>query len=127
ITNNNADDLAPIWSRNGTQLYFYSDKSGGREVYVYDLNSQTETVLTSNDLYDGLPEPSPDGTRVVFGSTRSTSSDLADLFVMDINGTNVQQITDDPATDDNATWSLDGSEIAFESGRSGDFDIWLMD
>ncbi len=36
-------------------------------------------------------------------------------------------ITKHPAYDDGPAWSPDGSQIAFVSTRSGNFDIWLVD
>ena len=38
-----------------------------------------------------------------------------------------RQLTNDPAQQGFATWSPDGSMIAFNSTRSGNFDIWIMD
>jgi dipeptidyl aminopeptidase/acylaminoacyl peptidase len=39
----------------------------------------------------------------------------------------VRQLTTDPTQDGFATWSPDGKKIAFNSTRSGNFDIWIMD
>ncbi len=50
-----------------------------------------------------------------------------DIYVMDADGGNVQQLTDDPAGDRYPAWSPDGTRIAFQSDRDGDEDIYVMD
>ena len=69
---------------------------------------------------DTDPAWSPDGTRIAFGSNRDGDRDI---YVMDADGGNVQQLTDDPESDRDPAWSPDGTRIAFT--RNGD--IYVMD
>jgi Tol biopolymer transport system component len=46
---------------------------------------------------------------------------------MDADSSNLAQLTNNLAADTFAVWSPDGSRIAFQSDRDGDFDIYLMD
>ena len=74
---------------------------------------------------------SPDGSRIAFMSTRNGK---ADIYVMNADGTHVQQLTTDPANDIWPEWSpaasggdTGGSQIAFPSRRDGNFEIYVMD
>lgn len=49
-----------------------------------------------------------------------------DIFVADLEGNIVQQLTDDPGYDAEAVLSPDGKKIAFTSLRSGDLEIYTM-
>ena len=46
---------------------------------------------------------------------------------MDANGGNQTRLTDNPARDGHPTWSPDGGQIAFQSNRDGDDEIYVMD
>jgi Tol biopolymer transport system component len=50
-----------------------------------------------------------------------------DIFTMNADGSDLQQLTNDPAYDAWPTWSPDGSQIAFMSDRSGNPDIYVID
>jgi Tol biopolymer transport system component len=43
-----------------------------------------------------------------------------------VSGAVVTYLTNNTVTDDYPTWSPDGSKLAFESDRDGDFEIYLM-
>ena len=62
---------------------------------------------------------SPDGTQIVF-------TYKGDLYKVNSNGGNAQQLTYHSAFDYKAVWNKDGSKIAFASNRYGNFDIYVM-
>jgi hypothetical protein len=60
----------PRFSRDGRRVVISTEGSG---VWMLDLDTQTPTLLSENGFY---PLWSPDGTELIFGSTRDISYDL---------------------------------------------------
>ncbi len=89
------------------QLALYN-KSGTLLSYIGNING-------------GLAALSPDGTKVVYVTGQSGNEDI---WLVNTDGTNRQQITSHEGRDYWPRWSPDGNMIAFESERSGNFDIW---
>jgi Tol biopolymer transport system component len=49
-----------------------------------------------------------------------------ELYVMNADGSKVQRITRRPGYDSHPAWSRDGKEIAFQSNRDGDYEIYVI-
>ena len=62
----------------------------------------------------------PDGTRLAF-------SYQGDIWVAPATGGKAVRITDNVEMDDRPVWSPDGSKIAFQSDRFGNFDVFVVD
>jgi Tol biopolymer transport system component len=80
--------------------------------------------LTEGDTLDRQPSYSPDGTRVVFSSSRSGN---LDVWAVDRTSGAVRRLTDDPADDWDPGFSADGKRLLWSSNRSGHFEIWTAD
>jgi TolB protein len=63
-----------------------------------------------------LPSVSPDGSKVAFASTRDGNMEI---YIINIDGSNLRRITNNPAEDSVPTWSPSGQQIAFTSDRTG--------
>ncbi len=86
---------------------------------------QREILLRAPVGFYGMIDWSPDGKRLAF--TIRTPEVLNDIYVVDINGENLRQLTEDPAQDLYPAWSPDGQWIAFWSNREGGNAVYLMD
>ncbi|MFC2041400.1 DPP IV N-terminal domain-containing protein [Chloroflexota bacterium] len=62
--------------------------------------------------------------KIAFISDRNGTQDI---YVMDVDGTNVKQLTNDSAIETTPDWSPNGKEIAFASGPIDNRDIYVMD
>jgi Tol biopolymer transport system component len=72
------------------------------------------------------PPPLPSGGelgRIAFVSNRDGNDEI---YVMNADGTNHINLTNNPASDDFPSWSPDGTKIAFDSYRDGNYEIYVM-
>ena len=69
------------------------------------------------------PESSPKGQQVAFMSQRQGNWDV---YVANLDGSNLRRLTDSPANDGLPAWSPDGRTIAFVTDREGPWAIWAM-
>ncbi|MFO0612460.1 MAG: hypothetical protein U0414_07725 [Polyangiaceae bacterium] len=79
ITHDRALDMQPVWSPDGSMLYFSSDRSGIFNVYAYDLTSGALAMVTN--VHNGALTPaiSSDGKTLVY---TGYTHDGYDLFAM---------------------------------------------
>lgn len=70
------------------------------------------------------PSISSDGSKLVFASTQHRQT--SDIYIKNVAGRVVTQLTNDPAQDAMPVFSPDGSRIAFASNRQGNWDIFIM-
>jgi Tol biopolymer transport system component len=92
------------------------------EIWVVRPDGTGRQQLTDNDAKDNSPQWSADGTKIVFVSNRSGADQI---WVMDADGANPTQITDDPQlTPFQPTWSPDGTQIAFAADS---LEVYVMD
>ena len=69
------------------------------------------------------PAWSPDGKKIAFDSDRDGNWEI---YVMNADGSNPINLTNNNGVDWYSTWSPDGRKIAFSSNRDGNFQIFVM-
>jgi len=116
------------------QIAFVSDRIGNSEIYVMDVDGKNQRRLTNNHHDDWSPSWSPDGKLIVFVSDRDSHAHFipglfaSEIYVMNADGGNPQNLTNNPADDGFPSWSPDGKQIVFQSDRDDrHYDIYVMD
>ena len=98
-------------------------------IYVMNDGGTGIRRLTDNQFWEDLPRWSPDGTQIAFDRNLEKDIQKYQLFIMNADGTNQQQLTQDGQGNRNGspTWSPDGRYLAFKSNRSGNTEIHVID
>lgn len=122
--NDNTGSTEPETSHD---LIFEGYLSSTPELLVLEKGLNEVRRLLSHEITIMDPTPSPDGTRVAF-VIADYEQWTGDIFVINRDGSGLQQLTFAPQLDDQPAWSPDGTRIAFRSYRAQrDGDIWIMD
>ena len=96
------------------KIVFKSTRNGVRSIYVMDDDGSNVIRLTDT-LKPTLPRWSPDGKQIVFERRiRANDSQRVHLFIMNADGTDVQQLTEPhKGYDSYSAFSPDGKSIVF--------------
>lgn len=126
LTNDEADDIHPAVSPDGTRIAFSSRRNGFWDLFIFDLQTWSFVQITSTPEYEGSPTWSPDGQWIAY---ESYANGNMDIFLLEVPHPEKAplQLTDDPSTDHSPDWmpGENGRQIAFVSDRSGEPEIWL--
>ena len=74
---------------------------------------------------NALPTIAPDGTTVAYASTRA--GEPPNIWIMDLDGRQPQQMTDNGAANHQPRWLPDGRRVAYMSNQRGKYGLWAVD
>ena len=115
----------PAWSPDGRSIGYTSWLTGFPDVVVSHLyeGHMTNPAAGNSREQNFLPAFSPDGRRIAFNSNRDNNNDL---YVVNVDGTGLRRLTNNPAIDTSPTWSPNGQQVAFTSDRTGTPQIYVI-
>jgi len=94
-------------------IVFSSDRTGNYELYYMSMDGSNVVQVTSSEYVDYYPRFSPDGSKLVFASTRD--NEYPEIYLMNSDGTDVKRLTKNEVSDDDPCISADGSKIFYTS------------
>ncbi|MBI2375931.1 MAG: PD40 domain-containing protein [Deltaproteobacteria bacterium] len=124
LTNNPAVDAGPIFSPDGTRIYFVSDRSGQYEVWSMGLNGSAQTQVTTSSGILGKAAISPDGTRLAW--SRLTTDMMRSRIVVEELATHTRTtLTNED--DSEPAYDPAGRYMIFTTTRFGDPEVMRWD
>jgi Tol biopolymer transport system component len=119
------------------KIAFVSYRDGNPEIYAMNADGSGQTRLTDSPFLDYLPDWSPDGARIAFGTNRDDplNGNNIEIYTMDPQGTSLERITHDDCsvdcsgvevTDTYPRWSPDGDRFALVNYPDRNGDIFVM-
>lgn len=129
LTNNSAHDSEPVWSNDGKQIAFASDRYGNFDVYLMPASGSKVKRLTYHSAGDHPMDFSPDNSKVIFASSRKDAREavffptgaLPEVYQVSVNGGREEQLLSTPA--ELVQYSPNGKKIIFHN-RKGYENAW---
>jgi Tol biopolymer transport system component/C-terminal processing protease CtpA/Prc len=105
LTVHKAHDLMPVWSPDGENIAFASDRYGNFDIYIIPAKGGEARRLTSHSANEFPNSFLPDGTGVLFSGTLQDTREnvqfpsgiLSELYQVPIEGGRVTQVLSTPA------------------------------
>ena len=107
-----------------SKIYFVSDRSGHKEIWVMDYDGSNQRQLTHLGSVSLSPRISPDGSRLAFSSLTKSGWDIL-MYSVDLN--RVVSFPRFGGTNLSPAWSPDGAHLALSSSRGGNSQIFVCD
>ena len=109
------------------KIVFESTRDGNFEIYSMNADGSGVANLTNNPGIDRVPQWSPAGTKIAF-VFQLNQQQAQDVVVINADGNGLVNLTDDEELSSSAfpRWSPDGTKIAYNSNKSGNQQIHVM-
>jgi Tol biopolymer transport system component len=117
--------MRAAWSPGGNRIAYQATRDSLSGIYVLDIADGNERRLTAPGTRCFDPAWSPDGKKIVHA--RETKPSASQLFLMDADGGDAQQLTHSAFLTAGApAWSPDGARIAFNGSFGKHRAIFVM-
>ena len=135
LTTSKAIEEAPSFSPNGQEIVFTSDRSGYPQIYLMSTDGTNVRRLVHMPGYacdtaqwSPVPVGGPYGLYKIAFRAYPLGGKRGDIYLINHDGTELINLTEDTYDNSNPSWSPDGQYIAFSSTRAGGkAEIWIME
>ncbi len=126
LTFHEAHDYQPMWSPDGKQIAFASDRYGNFDIFIMDARGGDAQRLTYHSN-DEIPFSfTPDGKAILFGGVRQDlashrqypTASQPELYSVPVQGGRIDQVLSVPA--EYARYSKDGKTLVYHDKKGGE-------
>ena len=132
LTSDPTLDIQPVFAPSGRFVYFSSHRGGGLNIWRLPLFPDGRAAGRLEQVTTGAGQDveaafADDGGRLAFAILRQN----ADLYRLPLEGDATraggppERIVSTTREDSRGAWSPDGRQVAFNTDRAGDMNIWL--
>lgn len=134
LTKNEWLDFDPNVSNDGSFVSFISDRSGNRDIFIFELfwidgyekwDARNLRNLTNSEGNEWTPRFSPDNSKIIY-SYYTHLDDNYDIYIYDLIEGERTNLTDRLGYEINPQFSPDGSFIIFQTFQNGFKEIFFM-
>jgi Tol biopolymer transport system component len=113
------------FSNNGQMIAFTAQREGKDVMYLMDVATTSVKARIDLPSVDAIWSPvwSPDDRQIAFSGTHGG---ITDLYIVDANGKNLRQLTNDEYGDLQPAWSPDGKRLAFATDRGPETNLSIL-
>jgi tricorn protease len=119
-----ATESRPLFSPDGKRLAFGSNRTGGGDIYILDLESGDLKRLTFDDGQDVLDAWSRDGGWIYFSSTSKDISGMSDIYRVSAAGGTPMQVSADRYTNEFEAAPLADGSVTFAARGLANSQWW---
>ncbi|MFC1573555.1 hypothetical protein ACFL30_00060 [Candidatus Latescibacterota bacterium] len=115
----------PTKMEKSTKIAYESTLNGGYDIYTINADGTNLKQLTRNMEKNRFPTWSPDGSKIIFSSSRNRKTSF-EFFIMNADGSNHTRLPFVKGWCGRPGWSPDGKKVLFDAGLKGNFEIFTM-
>jgi Tol biopolymer transport system component len=128
LTFDRTQETGPVWSADGSRIFYSSDRQGGNYL-TYSISASgtgsEDTLDIGNSGNEGPMCASSDGKLLLIGASKGTSWDW-DVMVRDIEGKQAPRpFCTSPSVEFGPMLSPDGRWLAYSSDETGRWEIYV--
>ncbi len=121
-------DAQSDWSPDGTRIAFRSQRGGRFEISIVDFRVRdaatdrprvTDVATSTDGTQTSMPSWFPDGRGLLYRRTNAPGGALADVWAMDLDGTNRRPVAELPGDQLYPSFSPDMKQLVFATDMPG--------
>ena len=124
LTNKGGNNSTPTWSPDGEWIAFRSTHDGIGGIHVMTADGEKQRALTQVSATN--PTWAPNGKQICISSENLAGVASLTLFIVNVDGKNIQKLTNGTHVSDEPNWSPDGTSIVYVSARDGSKALYVI-